>query len=289
MRPKGRRSAVEEQVVQVMVSAVERHGYGCRVERGGVVRLTGPRTGAIAFADVRVKLAELPRTQWAGAIYDHVVDYLTELELAGEPVVDLDDPDAIRPALRSRVYRARDLSGGDVLCRPLAGSLLEACMVAGERTLRTVPAALPERWDVPADEVYAAARSATREHAAVERAEHDAGGVPVVELYGAGPYVTSCVFWLDELIELPAGAALVTLPARGVLLAHPVAPETTLRAVRVLGSLAERVRSDETGPLSAEVFGWREGSLTVLDPESDLAARALAELTEPAADPAIEG
>ena len=183
-------------------------------------------------ADLRVDLRTLAalcrdddRDRWAEIVLTHLGPLL-----APDPMADLeDDPDALRDAVRVRLYPTEALAGDHV--------------------------APPHRQ--AADGLSEALDLRRRDDAAVE----------LLVAEGDSFFTASWALLLDEAVDLPPDGALVVVPSRHALLAHPLRDGDAVRAVQVLLGIAHRHFAEAPGNLSPDLYWFHDGGLHRLPTE----------------------
>jgi len=243
---------------------VELRGRGLRWRVSAPERLELHRDGTmrpgrgIDVAPLRARMARGAKADW-----------LAEAERADEAAAQAVAPWA--GPLRSRLLPAQLAAAtAGALARPALPGLTEVVLCetpqGGGRLLAAEQAGT---WAVPSAEVFTAARENVRRQGALDRERLNVDGANVTVLAGPGPYCPTHVFWLCEYLERDGHAAaengaLVVLPHRHLLAYHPIETTEAVAAAGALLRLAWRQFETAPGPLTDQLYWWREGSVTAL-------------------------
>jgi hypothetical protein len=255
---------------------VELRGRGLRWRVAAPERLELHRDGAmrpgrtIDVAPLRARMARGAKADWPDLVEQAVAEWLAEAERADEAAAQAVAPWAA--PLRSRLLPAQLAAAtAGALARPALPGLTEVVLCetpqGGGRLLAADQAGT---WAVPSAEVFAAARENVRRQGALERERLNVDGANVTVLAGPGPYCPTHVFWLCEYLERDGYAAaadhgaLVVLPHRHLLAYHAIETTEAIAAAGALLRLAWRQFETAPGPLTDQLYWWREGSVTVL-------------------------
>ncbi len=226
---------------------------------GESVQVRGRRlNGRIALDDLRARCALLPRKGWE----EVVVEALQALAVAREARADLATLDVAGPLLRTRVQSEGSVLAEDVVAAALCEGLVEVLHVDAQGVLTTVPPGIAIGWGVAADALLDRGRRQVLalETPTVEQVDLGAGGVSAVQT--SSPFAGSQVHRLAELLDVPPDGALVAAPTRHLLLAAPVqGRQTTLDLAQALLVNADRLWEQGPGPLSPDLYWWRDGAL----------------------------
>lgn len=239
---------------------------GCAVEGydGDVVQLWGHRlSGRVSLTDVRQVCLPRPRAEWR----DIVIAHLDGLAHARERGVDYQDLPATLPALRSRLYPAASMSGANLVSRPIGTDLVEVLVVEQAGGIATVPSRVVGEWGRDAAQLLDLGRKQVQGSGLVNRRRIDLGDIDCTVLEDASFYTTSHVFWLPTYLDVPREGALVALPNRHLVMAHPIRDSSALPAVQALLVNARRLYAEGPGSLSARLWWWRAGRLSELAAE----------------------
>ncbi len=236
---------------------------GCIVEgyADDVATLWSPRlSGRVSLTNVRQQCVPLPRAQWR----DVVIEHLDGLAQALERGIDYDDESAVLPLLRARLYPSVLMPSAEVVSRPLGADLVEVLVADREGGIGTVPPAALDAWGRGADDLLDLGRRQVQGAGLVERRSVDLGGVHCTVLEDPSYYTTSHVWWLPTYVDVPDNGALVVLPSRHLVMAHPIYDSTALDAAQALLVNARRLHAEGPGSLSPRLWWWRSGALCEL-------------------------
>jgi len=257
-RGRARLEPADRALLAMGVAAVERQQHACSVVGGDTIRLTAPFYGTITLDDLRARVADTERDDWPELVYDHVMRTIAVLETGHRDVVDLDDFDAVRPALRTRVYPESLAGGGDVVAWEYAPGLVETLVVQMPHTLRSIAPGTAETWPVPVDDLIDIGRAGVRELGALTTTEHTVDEVTLTELRAETVYAPVHAAWLDTYLPDAAQPVHVAVPVPNLLIVHTGAD----RPPAALCDLAARMYADGPGSLSPDVFRWADGLLS---------------------------
>lgn len=207
-----------------------------------LVRLTGLRREAGRRA----------REDWPMLVSEHLAGAVA----AAGDLLDVCDLDQVRPLLRTRVEAVDDVADlTRVVGRHLNGDLVELLTV-GARPVRPEEAGC---WPIPSGQALEVAVSNVRRDERLSVESIRLSGTPVSRLTGAGPSTATHLRWLTDYLPVPADGVLAVLPDPYTLLVYPV---TGIGAVRAIERL--RVHAAQAGGLSAQVYWWHEGRLSLI-------------------------
>lgn len=220
-------------------------------------------------ADLRVDLRTLatlcresPRDAWAELVLTHLAPLL-----APDPMATLeDDPDALRDAVRVRLYPTPALEAGNVAPphRQAADGLSEVVVVDTPDTVLVVDADRYDVLDLSARELFRLGRDNLREHEPLALETRSDAAVELLVAEGDSFFTASWALLLDEAVDLPPDGALVVVPSRHALLAHPLRDGDAVRAVQVLLGVAHRHYAEAPGNLSPDLYWFHDGGLHLL-------------------------
>lgn len=262
IRRRAKLEAADKSLVAMAVSAVERQQHACMVVGGDTIKITAPYAAEITLAQLRETVADAPRDAWPELIYDDVMRTFALLETGHtEEALDLADFDAVKPALRTRVY-PRSLVTGELLAWEYTPELAEVLTVQMAHTLLTVTTDRAAAWTSDEDELLDLGRAGVRELGPLTASTHRSGGADLLELRGESPFAPVHAAWLGDYLgeDQPADRTVyVAVPAPDRLIVHVTEPGT--EPPEVLTDLAIRMYRDAPGRLSPDVFTWHDGLL----------------------------
>jgi hypothetical protein len=254
----------EWNALQRIVDKIVRAGGGTR--DGTVVRL-GDQT--LNLGNLARTCHQLPRGEWAGAA-ERFFAVLTDDDRADPVAVVRDDPDVAQSLLRVRPYPEemfKDIPFR-VVRRPFVGELVDVVCLDFPDHVAMVNADMAAAFRVPEADLFAIGLANV--HADGPPQHIDSlqlePGVALDVFMGETFYGASWGRWVDELVPgLGADGALVVLPLRDQIGVHALHPgQGALVAPGRMLWFAHLGVSDGIGPLTPELFWWRDGQLTHL-------------------------
>ena len=255
------------QFVSLVLAVLDRAAMHVADTDGSTWRVTDE-----AGADLRVDLrtvATLCRDADRDAWPELVVEHLAPL-LAPDPLAELEhDPDALRAAVRVRLYPAEALDG-DHVSPPFREAAEGLCEVVVVDTPDAVVVAEADRFDVldlSVRELFRLGRDNLRAHEPLTLEERTEGPVELLLAEGDSFYTATWALLLDEAVELPPDGALVVVPSRHALVAHPLRDGDAVRAVQTLLAIAHQHVAEAPGALSADLYWFHDGGLHRLPTE----------------------
>lgn len=273
-------------VAMVGLLDVELRRGGCTwaVVEEGLIEVGGAHAGRWSLASLRRRLETSPKADWPELVEEHVQTRLDPYAPTAPPVGvgSEGDHDSEWASVRSRI-RSRLFGGGDADSATLAGvehrfcadGLVEVLELAPTANFRD-PAAggrrhRPEEgpvaygelacWKVTAREAFRTARDNVRREGLLQTRLLEADGVTVTVVQGGAGYVPTHAFWLPDYVPVDGNGALVVIPNRGLFAVHPVRGPEAVAAAEGLLRLARRQYTTGPGPVSEELFWWRDGVL----------------------------
>jgi hypothetical protein len=227
----------------------------------GEVELTGMSlAGTVDLRNVRQLCRGVDRSAWGGILVDH----LAGLAQVRSRPRGYDNLDRVRPLLRSRLYAEAEFLLDDVEARPVAPGVVEALVVSEAGTIATLPRTQVESWHEPLEELYRQARAQVRAEGLPQVRDVDVDGAVLHAVESPSFFTATSVFWLPELVDVPADGALVALPTRHLLLVHPIGDATVVPAVQAMVVNAYAFHDQGPGSLSPHLYWWRAGTLSLL-------------------------
>ncbi|MCW2608398.1 MAG: hypothetical protein JWO60_3091 [Frankiales bacterium] len=229
---------------------------------GETVDVRGRRlNGKVSLDDLRARCGLLPRKEWEEVL----VEALQALALAREARADLASLDVAGPLLRTRVQSEGSVLADDVVVAPLCDGLVEVLQVDAQGALAPVPPGVAAGWGVPVPDLLRRGREQALALEEPSTEEVDLGVAGVLAVQTASPFAGSQVHRLAALLDVPASGALVALPTRHLLLAAPLHGRAlALETAQALLVNAERLWQQGPGPLSPDLFWWRDSGLVHL-------------------------
>ena len=115
--------------------------------------------------------------------------------------------------------------------------------------------------DLSVRELFRLGRDNLRAHEPLALQERTDGPVDLLVAEGDSFYTATWSLLLDEAVDLPADGALVVVPSRHALVAHPLRDGHAVRAVQTLLAIAHRHVAESPGALTADLYWFRDGGL----------------------------
>ncbi|NRQ30410.1 hypothetical protein HII36_00940 [Nonomuraea sp. NN258] len=222
---------------------------------GGSVTLGGERTILVRLTGLRREAGRRAREDWPMLVSEHLAHAVSAASAAGGPL-DACDLEQVRPLLRTRIESVDEVPDlTRVVGRHLNGDLVELLTV-GARPVR------PEEsgcWPVPSGQALQLAVSNVRQDERLLVEAIELNGIQVTRLTGGTASAATHLRWLDDYLPVPADGVLVALPDPYTLLVHPVNGIGVVRAIERL-----RIHAARTDGLSAQVYWWHSGRLTLI-------------------------
>lgn len=210
---------------------------------------------------------QLPRKAWVAEIDRFLSVFLHDVEPLD---VIRADPVAARAQLRVRPYPEETFDDAPfgVVSRPLAGELLDVLCLDFPDRVAMVNDEMLEALGGSRDELLDVGLANVRAEGPPEFADRlDADGVGIYLFHGDSFYSATWGRWADVLVPgIGEYGALVAMPYRHEVLVHALQNgKGAAQAPAAMLWLADAGISDGPGPVSAELFWWRDGRLTHLE------------------------
>jgi len=206
------------------------------------------------------------RDAWPGIIRAHF-DHMEALrsEPADEPAAWED----ARPILKLRLFGPEHAQLEGVATYPVAPGIVAALAVDLPTTVNTLTREAIEGWP-PVDELYAIALDNVRGEAApeVETIGDPSGAITAIT--GESFFVATRLLILPEAVDMAGSQhALVAVPNRHTLLAHPIRGADAIPALSLMIQLATQLHRDGPGSIVPTVLWWHGGALTPIEARFD--------------------
>ena len=249
------------QFVSLVLAVLDRAAMHVVDTNGSTWRVTD-ETGADVRIDLRTLVTlcrDADRDTWPELVVEHLAPVL-----APDPLAELEqDPDALRAAVRVRLYPAEALDG-DHVSPPFREAADGMCEVVVVDTADAVLVVEADRFDVlglSARELFRLGRDNLRAQEPLDLQPRSDGPVELLVAEGDSFYTATWALLLDEAVELPPDGALVVVPSRHALVAHPLRDADAVRAVQTLLAIAHRHVAESAGALTADLYWFRDGGL----------------------------
>lgn len=254
---------VEDYLTTLVTGAAEEYGYRWTVVAPDALELTGSagRQIQLALRTLRRSVEFEPVAEWPALAADYVATALAAVEAGIESPVDVFDFGIAAPLLRTRLYTTNFDELASYIARPVAPGLAQMAVLDFPITVVLPKREVAAGWPVPEDEVFALAEANTRRDATL-RVEWFDDGVRIAALVGADEYASSHALWLDHYPVTGVAGALFTVPAEGIMHAHPLdSAENAVAAVIRLAKLADALYTQLPHRISPRLYLWRDGRI----------------------------
>lgn len=251
----------DEVFVHLVRRELDRIGCAVRHLDVGEAVVGGRMHGTVGLRNILQTCAPLPRGEWAAVIAEH----LGGLARAADVRLDLRDLTSVRHLLRTRLYDEAGDERSLLAGRLVAPGLFEALVVDQPESVHGVPSGVAEGWPEPLDALLSVGRSQVLDDGLLTRQHLDLGATTATLLEDVSPYTTGHLHWLTSYVDIPEAGALVAVPTRHCLIAHPMlARETALAATQALLMNAARLYDAGPGAISPHLYWWRDGEMALL-------------------------
>lgn len=253
--------AEHQEFVSLVEEVLHRAGMDAVPEEDGAAYRDRNSDTVLWLDNLAILCARAERDAWAELVLRHVTAMLHP-----DPMSELvDDPDAFRAAVRVRLYTEAAVAQheGNLPRRTAAAGLVETVVIDTPETVAIVDAEAYAPLGLSEEDLFALGRDNVRTDGPPEVTIHE-GETELHVAESQSFFTASWALILDELIDVPEHGALVVVPSRHVLVAHPVRDQTAVSAVQVLLGLAHQHFAEAPGALSPDLYWYRDGNLTLL-------------------------
>lgn len=247
----------------VALVTTELSRLGCSVQRidAREAVVSGRMRGTVGLLNIQQMCTPLPRLAWPSVIAEH----LRGLAHAADLRLDLSRLDPLRSLLRTRLYDEAGEEAGLLAGRLVAPGLYEALVVDQPNALHGVPAQTAAAWGEPLEDLLALGRAQVLDAGMLTRQTVDLGSTGALLLEDASAYTSGHLYWLRTYVDVPTQGALVIVPTRHCVVAHPlVKREPAMAAAQALLVNAQRLYELGPGGLSPHLYWWRDMVPTLL-------------------------
>lgn len=235
------------------------------------LRFSKPGPGSIQLCDEQLTLGLLnvaqlchgqPVGDWLD-VFDSHLDVLLDAQIASP------DPALVMATLRARLV-PEDLDLGSSVCRSFVPGINEMLALDLPTTVRSL--ANDELHELGMDEraAWELAMRNTREDPeplVPETLETNEGAFLALE--GGSFFVASRVRWLDELIDVGEHGAVVAVPNRHLILAHPIEDLSVVGVISTMVVAAAASFRDGPGSVCPLIYWWHRGRMALLPIDLD--------------------
>lgn len=174
--------------------------------------------GGLGLVNLAQSCHDLPRSAWPPAVAEFLE--LVSTTFSGEPQHHPVDPGLIKVRLYADDYFPPDEV--DVVAQPFAESVVAALTMDEPTGIRTVTPLELAGIGVEGAAAFDLGWANVGREPPPEVQWIDVDGRRVETIEGPSFYTASWVTWLDQLVAVPPEGALVALPTRHLVLAHPI-------------------------------------------------------------------
>ena len=210
------------------------------------------------------------RAEWELTIREHFDNAFRSTRDSEELDARSGSLDAVKSCLKVRLYHTDYLAQmGDtgLIHRVPAEGLIETLVYDLPGSVRTVPPDHVDKWGVSEDELFRIGLDNVRsEQPPPVRQQFDVGkGAVLQALVGDSFFTASHILFLEDHVR-PASefGAIVAVPHRHAVLFHPIADMRVIGAVNSMIPIAFGMYQEGPGSLSAGIYWWKAGKLTLL-------------------------
>lgn len=210
------------------------------------------------------------RAEWEPTIREHFDNAFRSTRDSEELDSRSGSLEGVRACIKVRLYHTDYLAQmGDtgLVHRVPAEGLIETLVYDLPGSVRTVPPDHVQKWGVADDELFRIGLENVRlEQPPPVRQQFDVGkGAVLQALVGDSFFTASHVLFLDEHLRPPPEfGAVVAVPHRHAVLFHPIEDMRVIGAVNSMIPIAFGMYQEGPGSLSAGLYWWRGGRLTLL-------------------------
>jgi len=260
-------------LIELITRALDRAArvYELDAEQG-VVRLLDVEAGewSLGLLNVMQICHQADREEWPALVEEHIsrmVDLAKTKEQSEELERLASDFDEAAGRLKVRLFPEgmEDLEGAVVARRSIPG-VLSTLVYDLPETIMTVHPEHAINWARHGDELFRIGLENVRDQDPVSIETIQLDEVTAELLLGNHLFAATHVLMLEDYLtglEADRGA-LVVIPHRHAVLAHPIQDETVLAAVNRLHRLAQAMYRDGPGSISASLYWYRQGAFTEL-------------------------
>lgn len=210
------------------------------------------------------------REEWESTIREHFDNAFRSTLDSEELDARSGTLDGVRSSLKVRLYHTdylAQMGETGLIHRVPAEGLIETLVYDLPGSVRTVPPDHVRNWGVAEDELFRIGLENIRaEQPQPVRQQFDVGkGAVLQALVGDSFFTASHALFLDDhLRPAPAFGAVVAVPHRHAVLFHPITDLRVIGAVNSMIPIAFGMYQEGPGSLSAGLYWWRSGKLTLL-------------------------
>jgi hypothetical protein len=265
--------AAVDYLMTLVTCAVEARGYRWTSVSPDQLELTDAAGNQIPLGLTTLRrVAGFKDTDdWPAVVADYVGTTLVAVETHIESPVDFADFDTMAPLLRTRLYTTNFDQLESYIVRPVAPGLAQMVVLDFPISVVLPTHSLAADWPMRHEDLFALAHDNTRGDTMLDvewadernnAVEPDDGGVRIATLSGADEYASAHALWLDQYPVTGTAGALFTVPAEGIVQAHPLdTTDAGMPAAFRLAILADALYEQLRHRISPHVYLWRDGRI----------------------------
>ncbi|HMV65741.1 MAG TPA: hypothetical protein PKA64_02730 [Myxococcota bacterium] len=256
---------------------------GAALTRRGAEAGPGPWTEPRLLVRSAGRVLEVDLAEWAGVLghapqegWRRMVGHLVRVRLAaGDDTIDLNDFASVKDRARIRLSRQADLEGATVVSLTVMPGVEAVLAIDLPDEVVLVTPEQVTAWGIDARSALALGLHHTVMDEVPSEKLTMEDGVVLYAHTGDSPYIASRALALERWLDNRRGA-FVAVPARNLLLFHPIEDERALGAVYDLWAMAqEPFRESGAQALSGDVYWWTPGRFTRVEVRVNEASQSL--------------
>lgn len=226
------------------------------------------QSSVFGLQNIAQTCSQADRDQWHDLICSHFDCIFAAGDEQNALRIDVSDFARVRDSIRARLYPAElQEQSVETVHRPGPEGTLEVIVVDLPKSVRTVSRSEVAAWGVSRDALFELGRRnlAERTHVEMHTVEMQAG-IELLACMGDAFYAASHALILDQHLpeDLPHGA-LVSIPRRDVLLAHPIRNIGAADAISSMLQATIHWHAEGPGSLSPLLYWHVAGEFVTLD------------------------
>ncbi|MEA2645519.1 MAG: hypothetical protein QOE92_602 [Chloroflexota bacterium] len=233
----------------------------------GWVTIDG-REGQLGLENLAKSCSNADRNEWPTVISKHFQIMLVAQPNSDDIALDFNKAQAL---LKVRVWPVDYAKPGLLVLRTLDQTLIEALVYDLPDTVVNVKPEHVANWAMAEDDLFQIAERNTSNLGLPEGSPYRLpDGTEVTVFENADVFTSTHSLWLDRLLTLDGTrGAVISLPNRHVLVAHPFDDLSIVTAISGMIPLANHLFQRGPGSISPSLYWWREGRFVRLPSEFD--------------------
>lgn len=233
----------------------------------GVLQLrnSAGETSSCGLQNLAQMLAMEPMAEWPRLVAEHLDNLLR-----ADPVPQ--SAEEALESLRVRIWHEDYVQNlPQAIHRLLAPGIVLALVIDLPKKVMSVKADHLRMWGLTEELAWSKAEENSKQEQYEVIPQNMPHGIQLLFLLGENLYVTSHLLWLDERVDMDGdNGALVSIPTRHLLVVLPIRDIGVVKAVGGMHAAARQIFEEGPGSISAELFWWRRGRLTLLPIDSSV-------------------